>query len=107
MPVAGQVITEMLSQPAASSSPESLFSHGRFILNDYRASTLPKRAEKLILFSARYKSKLVSKTLPNLPVIGVDDETEELDRLFEARAARLEAELDADDRDDDSGVPLF
>ncbi len=88
MPVAGPVITEMLSQPAASSSPESLFSHGRFIVNDYRTSTLPKRAEKLILSSAWFKSKLVSKALPHLPDTGVDDDSGDLDSSFEARAAQ-------------------
>ena len=79
---AGPVISKMLGQPAASSAVESLFSHGRFIINDYRTSIAPPRAERVILSCARFKARIVSKSLPYLPstiVIDDNDITVEMD----------------------------
>ena len=90
MPIAGPIITEMLGQPAASSLSESTFSYGRYVLGDYRLSTLPERSEKIILSAAKYKSSLVGKSLPKLPTTGEDDDDDdvihEMDANFETQA---------------------
>ena len=48
---ADPVIKEMISQPVTfSSSPESLFSRGSFVLNDFRKSTSPVRKKSSSFF---------------------------------------------------------
>ncbi len=76
-------------------------------LNDYRTSTAPERAENLILSSAIFKSKIVSKALLVSPETGVEDNNVDLDKLFEARAARLDAEtFEAEDDNGDCTTDL-
>ena len=65
MLVVEPIIREMLSQPAGSYSPEKVFSGGKFVINDYRTSLDPARAEGLIVSAARFKMKLSSKYLPS------------------------------------------
>ena len=73
MPSAGPVITKMLGQPATSSVVEPLFSHGRFVINDYRTSIASTRAERLVLSCTRFKTRIVSKSLPYLRVLELLD----------------------------------
>ena len=68
MPFVELIIREMLGQPAGSYSPEKVFSGGKFVVNDYRISLDPSRAESLIMSSARFKMKICIKYLPRLPL---------------------------------------
>jgi hypothetical protein len=65
-----------LSQAAA----EKVFSRGRFVLSDNRASLKPERAEQLIVCAARHAISLTQGKLkvPKIVDIGVDFTVEDL-----------------------------
>ena len=79
MPSINAAIAQLLGQPSASYSPETIFSRGKFVFSDYRTRLLPVRAEKLILSSARYSMQLFGSEFPNLPTLGVEHNLEYTD----------------------------
>lgn len=66
------IILHVLSHRCVSTTPETVFSRGGFVLNSYRTCMTPDRAELSILSAFNYKlKKHSSPTIPILPKVGI------------------------------------
>jgi hypothetical protein len=78
IPVLFPIILHILSHRCVSTTPETVFSVGGYVLNDYRTSMTPERAEGAILAASNYKlsKRKSAAVIPSLPDIGEFSEDE-------------------------------
>jgi hypothetical protein len=111
------IILHVLSHRCVSTTPETVFSGGGFVLNEHRTSMTPMRSELAILsaYNYRLKKSLNNPTVPVLPDVGILSEKELFMYMdgFEEQQPNahlqdqfgddniLQAEFDSDSDDDD------
>ena len=64
------IIHQVLSNRNSSTTAETVFSGGRYLLGDYRTCLLPDRLEGALLARTYYKFSSYEAKLPILPEIG-------------------------------------